>query len=238
MKFIFRFCAAISVMMLWSTTGHAQWIEVQEMNQGACWVREVDGNFKVASFNDREAFSIHPWLLQLNLFDKLIARLKDLGLTSYPEATVHVSLFCGGGHRLTIKVDNSERPLCIHADGNLTEFTIFSNSKTPTGGAFCLGNAPKELMVGYESETDAAALTTALQGEAYSDMIESLRNHPDSKFILIKAKDAYLFREELMKSRIAADATLKQHIQYIEYNGIAVNVGEVKNLFDDKYPGY
>ncbi|MGE0174604.1 MAG: hypothetical protein AB7T49_17550 [Oligoflexales bacterium] len=215
----------------------SQKIEVDELAMGACWVDNNGDTAKVASFNDGKAFVLSPETLTLNFYDQLGAELRNLGIDSYPESKIYLWLHCGGaGHRVTVKVDNSDMPLCIHTDGSMKILNIFSNFENGDGDSFCLGAQAKELIIGYSTEEDAEKIKSILREPNYADSIQSVETQEG--FLLVTLADSFRFRESSVKSRLEVDPALKPHITYVSYNGIAVAVGQELKLFDAVYPGH
>lgn len=90
---------------LLSFSAMAEFDEVQSLNQGSCWFKEVDNGVKVSSFSDGVS-------AQLN--DEYLSSLNNLNLPVSFNESYSSQLFCGGhGLSLVMNVKEGENNYCL-----------------------------------------------------------------------------------------------------------------------------
>lgn len=145
----------------------------------------------------------------------------------------------GGGHHFAVNVHQGETPICILARATCDDGWIVdraSSNHEPEPDQHCLGYVPRQLMVkvqdGVEPEKPRAHLL-----KEHGEAVAAVEIGP---FGLLHAHltEPFLFRENLVKTRLEKDPRLMGMVEYIEHNPVASLVGTPMLITAGHYEGF
>lgn len=233
MKFILMLALSISPVL-----GLAQEKQVTELDMGACWVSEERPEFwKVASFNDRQAFVVDSFRLQYELWPVLATELKAQGITSLGLTDFQVHLHCSSaGHSLLINMGNASTPVCVHTDSSMSKVRVFP--QFDGGDGLCFGVEPQSLMVTPKSIESLSELVTALKHPGYSRYIEDVVAIGIAGVVVVGLRPEFRFKEDQVQGVLLYDKNIGPLIESVDFNRILLISGSSHPLFSGTYEGY
>jgi hypothetical protein len=194
---------------------------VGTLSEGSCWYENKE-SLRVASFNDKEAYSGTRAQIESEL-GKLIGDHHNI-------LEMNLSLHCGGyGSSLVAKLTTESYSLCVWAKFDKGKLALRSiggiGEKRTLSNDLCDGHKPGELIIGASSEQ----IATELQSARWSTVIKSISLISNKIYKVVLTKE-YEFREQLIIDQFEESFAGKNLIRYVEINGYHHPIGEFVKL--------
>lgn len=224
-----RLCwkATLSLILITQSAFGAE-MQVNTLSEGACWYEYKEELLRVASFNDKSAYSAHRDQIQAEV-EELVAH--SFEKTDRPKITdLNLALHCGGyGASLVAKVVTETNTLCLWTKfekGKLGLRSIGAQKDTgKNSNELCDGHKWGELIVGVST----AEFYSELQNSKWSTIIKEVKPVTEKVVKIVLVKE-YEFREQEVIDLLQENFSGKNIIRYIEFNDYRHPIGEYTHL--------
>jgi len=205
--------------------------DVQEIDQGACWLQVSDAGatWKIASFNDHSSGVLSAELIGLNLSPRIEAALRNLGVTNYNSTDFGIHFFCsGGGHQIVLNLKNSEHPVCITSDLSLQRFEVDSNFSA-SSDALCERAQTNEVILFARPNVHPQVIANWLMSSIHKNDIDKLDLR--DTWLVVHLRSAWALKESVLIQKWKSDSELMNRVSMIlpnsktTFNGQSVLLG-------------
>lgn len=161
-------------------------LEVQTLGQESCWYAQTDyGDFKVASFNNGDAFTLSYFQLEEieNRANRELSK-QELGQPLHFETFLQCSAF---GSALILNLKYEMMDLCVWAKVKNNQVEIISVGQSENAG-FCHGINYRQIVL---TVTDTDLAVAELKNSTYSQYINRYEKMGSNYLIIYLEKESY-----------------------------------------------
>ena len=202
--------------------------QVIELDQGACWAQQTEGYWRIASFNDHQAFQVIPSLFNQQANELLADYFEKLGRPAPAKANTSVLLHCSGaGHRFDVTSLDSELPICLSMDFDGSHFEVYRNAGSAD---VCQPVTAGRLVFTLTENKLGPALAERLRSPQYADYVLRVRDSVPG-LMVVDLKKAYYFKEELAGFTFLRDGRIFKAVSSVSFDQILSVVGQSIELY-------